>query len=32
MNLFRLQDGIIMEHWDVTQAVPATTASGRPLG
>ena len=32
MNLFRLQDGIIQEHWDVTQAVPATTASGRPLG
>lgn len=32
MNLFRLQDGIIQEHWDVTQAVPATTTSGRPLG
>lgn len=32
MNLFRLQDGIIQEHWDVTQAVPTTTASGRPLG
>ena len=32
MNLFRLRDGIIQEHWDVTQAVPATTASGRPLG
>lgn len=32
MNLFRLRDGIIEEHWDVTQAVPATTASGRPLG
>jgi len=32
MNLFRLQDGIIREHWDVTQPVPATTASGRPLG
>ena len=32
MNLFRLRDGIIQEHWDVTQAVPPTTASGRPLG
>ncbi len=32
MNIFRLEDGIIMEHWDVTQAFPAETASGRPLG
>jgi predicted SnoaL-like aldol condensation-catalyzing enzyme len=32
MNIFRLEDGIIMEHWDVTQAMPAATASGRPLG
>ena len=32
MNIFRLEDGIIMEHWDVTQAMPAETASGRPLG
>jgi len=32
MNIFRLEDGIIMEHWDVTQAMPESTASGRPLG
>lgn len=32
INIFRLVDGIIYEHWDVTQAMPAETASGRPLG
>ena len=32
MNIFRLENGIITEHWDVTQAMPAQTASGRPLG
>ena len=32
MNIFRLENGIIIEHWDVTQAMPAQTASGRPLG
>lgn len=32
MNIFRLEDGMIMEHWDVTQAFPPETASGRPLG
>ena len=32
MNIFRLEDGVIVEHWDVTQAMPAETASGRPLG
>lgn len=32
MNIFRLENGMIVEHWDVTQAMPAETASGRPLG
>lgn len=32
MNIFRLEDGIIMEHWDVAQAIPAETASGRGMG
>ncbi len=32
MNIFRFEDGLIVEHWDVTQAMPAQTASGRPLG
>ncbi|HWW63717.1 MAG TPA: nuclear transport factor 2 family protein [Sphingomonadaceae bacterium] len=32
MNIFRLENGLIVEHWDVTQAMPAQTASGRPLG
>lgn len=32
INIFRLEDGIIVEHWDVTQAMPAQTASGRSLG
>ena len=32
INIFRIENGLIMEHWDVTQAMPAETASGRPLG
>lgn len=32
MNIFRLQDGQIVEHWDVTQAIPANTASGNGMG
>lgn len=28
VDIFRVQDGQIAEHWDVMQAVPATTASG----
>lgn len=32
MNIFRLEDGIIVEHWDVAQLIPLTTASGRGLG
>lgn len=32
MNIFRMKDGLIVEHWDVTQPVPATTASGRGVG
>ncbi|HTN60805.1 MAG TPA: nuclear transport factor 2 family protein [Devosia sp.] len=32
MNIFRLKDGKIVEHWDVTQAIPAMTASGNDMG
>lgn len=32
MNIFRFTDGLIVEHWDVAQPVPATTASGRGMG
>lgn len=31
VDIFRVQDGVIAEHWDVMQAVPATTASGNSL-
>lgn len=31
INIFRLEDGMIVEHWDVTQSLPTKTASGRPL-
>lgn len=32
MNVFRMHNGIIVEHWDVTQPIPSATASGRPIG
>lgn len=32
MNIFRFAEGLIVEHWDVSQPVPATTASGRGMG
>ena len=28
VDIFRVQDGMIAEHWDVMQAVPATTVGG----
>lgn len=30
VDIFRVEDGLIVEHWDVHQEIPATTASGRP--
>jgi predicted SnoaL-like aldol condensation-catalyzing enzyme len=30
IDVFRIADGIIAEHWDLNEAVPETTASGRP--
>jgi predicted SnoaL-like aldol condensation-catalyzing enzyme len=32
MNIFRMEDGVIVEHWDVAQPIPAQTASGRGMG
>jgi len=32
INIFRLEDGLIVQHWDVTQAMPEKTSSGRSLG
>ena len=31
MNLWRVQDGQLVEHWDAMQEQPATTASGRTM-
>ncbi|GAA1215805.1 ester cyclase [Kitasatospora nipponensis] len=31
VDVFRLEGGLIVEHWDVNEEVPATTASGRPI-
>ncbi len=30
-EFFRVEDGMIVEHWDVTQAAPATSANDHPL-
>jgi predicted SnoaL-like aldol condensation-catalyzing enzyme len=31
IDIFRLENGKIVEHWDVTQVVPERTASGNPM-
>ncbi|HEX3866641.1 MAG TPA: nuclear transport factor 2 family protein [Gemmatimonadaceae bacterium] len=31
IDLFRLADGKIVEHWDVTQQIPSETASGNSM-
>lgn len=30
-EFFRVEDGMIVEHWDVTQAAPETSANDHPL-
>jgi len=30
IDIFRITDGLVSEHWDYKQRVPATTASGNP--
>ncbi|MCX4749118.1 nuclear transport factor 2 family protein [Kitasatospora sp. NBC_01287] len=30
VDIFRIEDGLIAEHWDVSEEVPQDTASGRP--
>ncbi|MEU5385059.1 MULTISPECIES: nuclear transport factor 2 family protein [Kitasatospora] len=31
VDVFRIADGLIAEHWDVKENVPETTASGHPI-
>lgn len=31
IDIFKLENGKIVEHWDVTQAIPDKTASGNPM-
>jgi predicted SnoaL-like aldol condensation-catalyzing enzyme len=31
VDVFRIADGLIAEHWDATETVPATTASGHDI-
>jgi predicted SnoaL-like aldol condensation-catalyzing enzyme len=31
IDIFRVDDGKIVEHWDVTQAIPERTVSGNPM-
>ncbi|MFE6972425.1 nuclear transport factor 2 family protein [Streptomyces sp. NPDC057682] len=30
VDIYRMENGLIAEHWDVHQDIPATTASGHP--
>ncbi|WP_035849396.1 nuclear transport factor 2 family protein [Kitasatospora azatica] len=31
VDVFRIENGLIVEHWDVSEQVPEATASGRPV-
>jgi predicted SnoaL-like aldol condensation-catalyzing enzyme len=31
VDVFRIAGGLIVEHWDVREDVPETTASGNPV-
>lgn len=31
VDIFKLENGKFVEHWNVTQAIPEKTASGNPM-
>jgi predicted SnoaL-like aldol condensation-catalyzing enzyme len=31
VDIFRIENGLIAEHWDVSETVPETTKSGNPI-
>lgn len=31
VDIMRISDGVIVEHWDATETVPESTASGNPI-
>lgn len=31
VDIYRLENGKVVEHWDVSQRIPETTASGNPM-
>jgi predicted SnoaL-like aldol condensation-catalyzing enzyme len=31
VDIFRIEDGLVVEHWDVVQAVPETSANDNTM-